>query len=125
MEALLTKKDAKALYDEFEQAISADCGGDAWKGWDSKKIHAKVTEFQPKFAEKGIKVTYHMVTWQTWVSNGQYGGHMQIHYRYWMTYADIEITGETVLADTFDPTVDYEAKAKETKKEEVTVTVSK
>ena len=112
--ALLKKYDARALYDEFEDEIAQDCGGKSWSGWDSKKIHAKVVAFQSRFREKGIRVNYHMVTWQQWQSNGQYGGHMQTHFRYWMTYADIEMAAGTP-GDAFDPDLDYEAEAKKYK----------
>ena len=72
---LLTKYDARQLYDDYEEEIATDCGGSSWSGWDSKKIHGKVVKYQPQFNAKGIRVDYHMVTWQQWVSNGQYGGH--------------------------------------------------
>lgn len=57
------------------------------------------------------------MTWSQWVSNGQYGGHMQVHYRYWMTYADMDKYAVSV-GDAYDPDVDYEAMAKETKPKE-------
>ena len=110
VQALLIKRSARKLYDEFESEIAADCGGNSWSGWDSKKIYDKVGKFQDRFNEKGIRVCYHMVTWQQWQSNGQYGGHMQIHYRYWMTYSDIEMAGGTP-GDAFDPEIDYEKTA--------------
>ena len=104
--ALLKKYDARQLYDEFEAEIDRDCGGSSLSGWDSKKIYEKVQQFQGRFNEKKIRVCFHMVTWQQWVSSGQYGGSMQTHYRYWMTYADMEAYAVSV-GDAFDPSIDY------------------
>ena len=42
---------------------------------------------------------------------------MQVHYRYWMTYADMDKYAVSV-GDAYDLDVDYEAMAKETKPKE-------
>lgn len=73
LQELLEKKDAKALYAEFEAEVSKDCGGEFFSGWNSPKIMEKVTKFQPRFAEKRLRVAYHMVMWYQYVYN-QYGG---------------------------------------------------
>lgn len=59
--SLLEKYNARELYDEFEAEIARDCGGGSLSGWDSKKIHQKVQQFQERFNEKQIRVCYHMV----------------------------------------------------------------
>lgn len=76
-------------------------------GWDSKKIHAKVQKYQGEWTAKGISVNYNMVTWMHWVSHGQSGGHMQVEYRYWMTYADMEIAPGFKPKNAFNPDMDY------------------
>ena len=48
-----------------------------------------------------------MVTWMHWVSHGQSGGHMQVEYRYWMTYADMEIAPGFKPKNAFNPDMDY------------------
>ena len=73
LQELLEKKDAMSLYTEFEAEVSKDCGGEFFSGWDSPKIMEKVTKFQPRFAEKGLRVAYHMVMWYQYIYN-QYGG---------------------------------------------------
>lgn len=102
---LLKEKDASDLYHEFKAEVSQDCGGELRKGWDSAAIQAKVTKFQPRFNDKGIRVTYHMAMWQQYISHGQYGGHMQQMFAYWITYADLEVP--IVTADAYDPEQDY------------------
>ena len=59
--SLLEKCNARELYDEFEAEIARDCGGGSLSGWDSKKIHQKVQQFQERFNAKQIRVCYHMV----------------------------------------------------------------
>ena len=120
---LLDKCGARALYDKFEAEISADCGGQHFTGWDSKKIYEKVNKYQDEFKAKGIEVTYNMVTWQYWVSHGppHHGGHVQIEYRYWMTYADVSIAPGFKPQNSFDPDKDYANPGEETKPEGVIV----
>ena len=51
--------------------------------------------------------TDHMVSWYQYVHN-QYGGHHQVHYKYWMEYGDLDImNGDIPLADVYDPSKDY------------------
>ena len=42
-----------------------------------------------------------------WVSSGQYGGHMQVNYRYWMEYSDMEVAAGYTSEHAFDPEHDY------------------
>lgn len=103
---MLQTKGAAALYEEFQTEVSQDCGGENIKGWNSAAIQQKVTKFQPRFNELGIRVTYHMAQWQQWVSNGQYGGTMQTFYKYWMTYAEMDVPVVTLQADAYAPEQD-------------------
>ena len=106
-EVLRTQKGGAELYAEFKREVSDDCGGDNIKGWQSSAIQQKVTKFQPLFNEIGLRVTYNMVMWQQWVPNGQYGGHMQTMYKYWMTYAEMSVPVVTLQADAYDPLQDF------------------
>lgn len=102
-----TQKGGAELYAEFKREVSEDCGGENIKGWQSAAVQQKVTKFQPRFNEIGLRVTYNMVMWQQWVPNGQYGGHMQTMYKYWMTYAEMSVPVVTLQADAYDPQQDY------------------
>ena len=42
-----------------------------------------------------------------WQSNGQYGGHMQVHYRYWLCYIDMAVAADYAPETAFDPEIDY------------------
>jgi len=110
LQELLEKKDAKALYAEFEAEVSKDCGGEFFSGWNSPKIMEKVTKFQPRFAEKRLRVAYHMVMWYQYVYN-QYGGSTTKFFKYYMTYSDLDYNvPPSALGDVYDPNKTYDEK---------------
>ena len=112
LKELLDKYSATDLYTEFEAVISKDCGGEDMGGWNSRKIHGKVEEYQNRWNEKGIRVRYNMVKW--WEHNGK---STAPHYRYWMEYADIAVVDKTGVPSSdygadkpdtaYNPDIDY------------------